>query len=110
MDERFNYRAERTNNKHIVYGLLSYVDNQFSIITMDNNKYFIDEKTIQKCIGLKDKNNQFIYIGDKLRHSEGKEFNVIFSEIKGVILSEINGSSEYVNGNPYWIDECEIIY
>ena len=107
--EKTYFRAERVNNKNIVYGLLSFHNNELCIITADNNKYFINEETLQQCIGLKDKNNNYIYVGDKLKHYEGKEFKIVFHDVKGVILSEINGIHEYFNGTPYWIDDCEII-
>lgn len=110
MKENFYCRAEKLNDRNIVYGLLTYHNDEICIITRDNNKYFIDEKTIQQCTGLKDINNNFIYVGDKLKHNEGKEFVIEFHDLKGIILSEINGTSEYVNGTTYWTDECEIIY
>jgi hypothetical protein len=106
----YEFRANRINNDIIVYGLLTYHNDEICIITSDNNKYFIKENTIQEYTRLKDKNNNKVFIGDKLKHFEGLEFEVVFSDIKGVLLSSINDNGEYANGNPYWIDECEIIY
>lgn len=93
----------------LIWLCVGFHNNELCIITNDNNKYFIQEKTLQMCTNLKDKNNVFVYVGDKLKHNEGKEFEVSFHDIKGIILSEINGSSEFFNGTPYWIDDCEII-
>lgn len=109
MKEDFYCRANKLNDRNIVYGLLTYHNNEICIITRDNNKYFIKEKTIQKCTGLKDVNNNFIYVGDILKHNEGKDFVVEFHYLKGIILSEINGTSEHLIGIIYWTDECEII-
>ena len=106
----YEFRANRINNDIVIYGLLTYHNDEICIITSDNNKYFIKENTIQEYTRLKDKNKNKVFVGDKIKHFEGREFEVVFSDIKGILLSSINDSGEYANGNPYWIDECEIIY
>jgi hypothetical protein len=106
----YEFRANRINNDIIVYGLLTYHNDEICIITEDNNKYFIKENTIQEYTRLKDKNKNKVFVGDKLKHFEGREFEIVFNGIKGILLSEINGMGEYGNGYPFWIDDCEIIY
>jgi hypothetical protein len=111
LEKKYYFRAESIKDKHILrYGLLTYHNKELCIITEDNNKYFINENTIQQCTGLKDSNSDFVYVGDKIKHFEGKQFEVVFSNIKGILLSAINDNGEFANGSPYWIDDCEIIY
>lgn len=106
----YEFRAKRLNNDHLVYGLITFYNDEICIITEDNNKYFIKKETIEAFTGLRDKNKNKVFIGDKLKHFDGREFEVIFNEVKGVLLSEINGTNENANGHPFWIDDCEIIY
>lgn len=106
----FEFRAKRINNDIVVYGLLSFYNNELVIITEDNNTYHVKPDTIQEYTRLNDKNKNKVFVGDKLKHFEGKEFEVVFSDIKGILLSVINDSGEFANGHPYWIDDCQIIY
>ena len=55
MNDRYLYRAKRTDNGEFIEGLLTIMWGQFHIINPDdeNTAYPIDESTICQCSGLK---------------------------------------------------------
>ena len=55
MNNRYLYRAKRTDNGEFIEGLLTIMWGQFHIINPDdeNTAYPIDESTICQCTGLK---------------------------------------------------------
>ncbi|MGN1150520.1 MAG: YopX family protein [Lachnospiraceae bacterium] len=66
MNDRYLYRAKRTDNGEFIEGLLTIMWGQFHIINPDdeNTAYPIDESTICQCTGLKDKNGKLIWEND----------------------------------------------
>ena len=66
MENRYLYRAKRTDNGEFIEGLLTIMWGQFHIINPDdeNTAYPIDESTICQCTGLKDKNGKLIWEND----------------------------------------------
>ena len=107
--DTFEFRAKRINNDYLVYGLLSFYKGELVIITEDKNTYHIKPESVQQYIRLKDKNNNKIFEGDKIKNIEGKVFIVVFSNVKGLTLQDVNSTFEYINGSSFWIDECEIV-
>ena len=63
MENRYLYRAKRTDNGEFIEGLLTIMWGQFHIINPDdeNTAYPIDDSTICQCTGLKDKNGKLIW-------------------------------------------------
>ena len=63
MDDRYLYRAKRTDNEEFIEGLLTIMWGQLHIINPDdeNTAYPIDESTICQCTGLKDKHGKMIW-------------------------------------------------
>ena len=66
MNDRYLYRAKRTDNGEFIEGLLTIMWGQFHIIDPDdeNTAYPIDQSTICQCTGLKDKNGKLIWEND----------------------------------------------
>ena len=66
MEDRYLFRARRTDNGEFIEGLLTIMWGQFHIINPDdeNTAYPIDESTICQCTGLKDKNGKLIWEND----------------------------------------------
>ena len=60
MNDRYLYRAKRTDNGEFIEGLLTIMWGQFHIIDPDdeNTAYPIDQSTICQCTGLKDNNGK----------------------------------------------------
>ena len=69
MNDRYLYRANRTDNGEFIEGLLTIMWGQFHIINPDdeNTAYPIDESTICQCTGLKDKHGKLIFENDIVR-------------------------------------------
>ena len=69
MNDRYLYRAKRTDNGEFIEGLLTIMWGQFHIINPDdeNTAYPIDESTIGQCTGLKDKHGKLIFENDIVR-------------------------------------------
>ena len=68
MNDRYLYRAKRTDNGEFIEGLLTIMWGQLHIINPDdeNTAYPIDESTICQCTGLKDKHGKLIWEDDIL--------------------------------------------
>ena len=66
MNDRYLYRAKRTDNGEFIEGLLTIMWGQFHIINPDdeNTAYPIYESTICQCTGLRDKNGKLIWEND----------------------------------------------
>ena len=66
MNNRYLYRAKRTDNGEFIEGLLTIMWGQFHIINPDdeNTAYPIYESTICQCTGLRDKNGKLIWEND----------------------------------------------
>lgn len=69
MNDRYLYRAKRTDNGEFIEGLLTIMWGQFHIINPDdeNTAYPIDQSTICQCTGLKDKHGKLIWENDIVR-------------------------------------------
>ena len=69
MNDRYLYRAKRTDNGEFIEGLLTIMWGQLHIINPDdeNTAYPIDESTICQCTGLKDKHGKLIFENDIVR-------------------------------------------
>lgn len=69
MNDRYLFRAKRTDNGEWVKGLLAIMWGQFHIVNPndENTAYPIDPYTICQCTGLTDKNGKKIWENDILR-------------------------------------------
>ncbi len=66
MNNRYLYRAKRTDNGEFIEGLLTIMWGQFHIINPDdeNTAYPIDESTICRCTGKNDVDGKLIFEHD----------------------------------------------
>ena len=77
MNNRYLYRAKRTDNGEWVEGFLVKKHGLFFIYSVINSdtcgqsNYEVDESTICQCTGLKDKNGKKIFEGDVVKDSAG---------------------------------------
>ena len=80
MNDRYLYRAKRTDNGEFVEGLLTIMWGQFHIINQDdeNTAYPINESTICQCTGLKDKNGKLIWENDIVRDEHGNFYKAFW--------------------------------
>lgn len=84
MNDRYLFRAKRTDNGEWVKGLLAIMWGQFHIINPndENTAYPIDPYTICQCTGLTDKNGKKIWENDILRGHKNDDdlVRVVFGE------------------------------
>ena len=66
MNDRYLFRAKRTDNGEWIDGCLTVMWGQLHIINPndENTAYPIDESTICQCTGIKDKNGKLIWEND----------------------------------------------
>lgn len=94
MNDRYLYRAKRTDNGEWVEGLLTIMWGQLHVINPndENTAYPIDQSTICQCTGLKDDDGKKIFEGDIVGYID--------------CTSTENGYSEhYCRGRVAWDEE-----
>lgn len=94
MNDRYLYRAKRTDNGEFIEGLLTIMWGQFHIINPDdeNTAYPIYESTICQCTGLKDKNGKLIWENDIIKYHFGDVYAPIrYGEYKSCFDSTSTG-------------------
>lgn len=116
LSSRYLCRAKRVKNEEWVEGLLTKMWGQLHIIKPDDEytAYLINEDTICRCTGLKDKNGKLIWKNDILMcHGNPKdlvkavfgEFNVINIETLDVVDRVIGWHCEVVSTDA--LSKCE---
>ena len=82
MNDRYLYRAKRTDNGKFIEGLLTIMWGQLHIINPDdeNTAYPIDESTICQCTGFKDKNGKMIWENDIVKFEDCGEEGYEYKE------------------------------
>ena len=106
MNNRYLYRAKRTDNGEWVEGLLTIMWGQLHIIITEdeNTVYPIDESSICQCTGLKDKNGKLIWENDIVAYYFGKTCAPIcFGSYQSCFD---NTKTEHVGFYVNWNDKC----
>lgn len=116
MNDRYLFRAKRTDNGEWVKGLLAIMWGQFHIINPndENTAYPIDPYTICQCTGLTDKNGQKIWENDIVRRTDlhvASESSVGFIEYDLENTSFLIHWTDKVEYSPtyHWKDRLEVI-
>lgn len=87
MEERYLYKAKRTDNGEWVVGFYAYIHKKHYIYTgqlIHGGLYDVDERfevapsTICRCTGLKDKNDMLIWENDIVRDKHGNFYKAIW--------------------------------
>lgn len=87
MEERYLYKAKRTDNGEWVVGFYAYIHKKYYIYTgqlIHGGLYDVDERfevapsTICRCTGLKDKNDMLIWENDIVRDKHGNFYKAIW--------------------------------
>ena len=77
MNDRYLYRAKRTDNGEWISGYLYGIwEKKYILWGMTNdvpNMVEVDPSTICQCTGIKDKNGKLIWENDIVKHDFGKE-------------------------------------
>lgn len=121
MEERYLYRAKRTDNGEFVEGLLTIMRGQFHIINPDdeNTAYPINESTICQCTGMPDKNSKVAYEHDIIKTPVGNakiiwscspsptenHINVGFE----IVFLDATANDNYRHDLGYWIGKSKVI-
>ena len=121
MNDRYLYRAKRTDNGEFVEGLLTIMWGQFHIINPDdeNTAYPINESTICQCTAMPDKNRKISYEHDIIKTPVGNakiawscskiptdnHINVGFE----VVFLDAIANDNYRHDLGYWIGKSEVI-
>lgn len=116
MNDRYLYKAKRTDTGEWVEGLLTIMWGQLHIINPndENTAYPIDPSTICQCTGLRDKNGKLIYEKNIVRDEDGSvgivEFGVWNYYSIGFYIRWLSGNAKYYrNELGYWAPKVEII-
>ena len=117
MNDRYLYRAKRTDNCEWVFGGLSYCEktNAYFITNMgkDHISYIcfhqeVDSNTICQCTGLKDKNGKLIWENDIVKgkyYDNGKshrhigQVKYIYEAYKVVGVKQYTGYHAHLDGS-----------
>ena len=121
MNDRYLYRAKRTDNGEFIEGLLTIMWGQLHIINPDdeNTAYPIDESTICQCTAMPDKNRKIAYEHDIIKTPVGNakiawscskiptdnHINVGFE----VVFLDAIANDNYRHDLGYWIGKSEVI-
>ena len=110
MNNRYLYRAKRTDNGEWVEGFLVKKHGLFFIYSVINSdtcgqsNYEVDESTICQCTGLRDKNGKLIWENDIVAYYFGKTCAPIcFGSYQSCFD---NTKTEHVGFYVNWNDKC----
>lgn len=87
MEERYLYKAKRTDNGEWVVGFYAYIHKKHYIYTGQlihgglydvDERFEVDPSTICRCTGLKDKNDMLIWENDIVRDKHGNFYKAIW--------------------------------
>ena len=126
MNDRYLYRAKRTDNGELVFGGLSYCEktNAYFITNMgkDHISYIgfhqeVDQSTICQCTGLKDRNGKMIWENDIVAYwdSYSTESGLAEADCIGKVIWDDETISFQVTNRLYAEsyevlgDECSVI-